>query len=72
MLIIGGGLDEMVVSATGLTLAPEIDGGEVIQTIEHGTYRTQVHRMVDDTSQVVVILDASAVDSMKSRKGDTR
>jgi hypothetical protein len=47
-LIMGEGLGEMVVSATGLRLAPDIDGGEVMQTIDHGTYRTQVHRMVFD------------------------
>jgi hypothetical protein len=48
MLIIGGGLDEMIVSATGLTIAPGIVGGEVIQTTDHGTYQTQVRRMVFD------------------------
>jgi hypothetical protein len=42
------GFDEMIVSATGLRLAPSIDGGEVVQTIDHGAYRTDVHRMVFD------------------------
>jgi len=42
------GLDERFISATGLTLSPWIDGGEVVQTIGHGMYRTRVHRMVFD------------------------
>jgi hypothetical protein len=42
------GLDELFISATGLTLSPWIDGGEVVQTIDHGTYQTHVHRMVFD------------------------
>ena len=42
------GLDELFISATGLTLSPWIDGGEVLQTINHGAYRTRVHRMVFD------------------------
>jgi hypothetical protein len=37
-----------VVEATGLTLAPSISGGEVVQTVEHGIYRAEVHRMVFD------------------------
>ena len=42
------GLDERFISATGLTLSPWIDGGEVVQTTDHGTYQTHVHRMVFD------------------------
>jgi hypothetical protein len=42
------GLGELFISATGLTLSPWIDGGEVVQTIHHGRYQTQVHRMVFD------------------------
>lgn len=42
------GLDELFVSATGLTLSPWIDGGEVVQTIRHGRYQTHVHRLVFD------------------------
>lgn len=42
------GLGELFISATGLTLSPWIDGGEVVQTIDHGTYQTHVHRMVFD------------------------
>jgi hypothetical protein len=48
MLLMSGALADTVVGATGLTIAPEIDGGEVAQTIEHGLYRTEVHRMVFD------------------------
>ena len=43
-----GGLGELFISATGLTLSPWIDGGKVVQTIDHGTYQTHVHRMVFD------------------------
>jgi hypothetical protein len=43
-----GGLDELLISATGLTLSPWIDGGQVVRTIDHGAYQTQVHRMVFD------------------------
>jgi hypothetical protein len=44
----GTGLDERFISATGLTLSPWIDGGEVVLTIDHGMYQTHVHRMVFD------------------------
>jgi hypothetical protein len=43
-----GGLDESVAEATGLRVAPEFTGGEVVQTIDHGTYETRVHRQVFD------------------------
>jgi hypothetical protein len=43
-----GGLGERFISATGLTLSPWIDGGEVVQSIRHGRYQTHVHRMVFD------------------------
>jgi hypothetical protein len=42
------GLDQALISATGLTLSPWIDGGPVVQTIDHGSYQAQVHRMVFD------------------------
>ena len=53
MVLIGimgprGGLDELFISATGLTVSPWVSGGEVVQTIDHGTYQTHVHRMVFD------------------------
>ena len=43
-------LSEPLIAVTGLTLAPNYSGGEVVQTIDHGAYQTSVHRMVfDDT-----------------------
>ncbi len=48
LLLVGGGLDTAVQTATGLTIAPSITGGEVVRTIAHGSYETQVHRMVFD------------------------
>jgi len=45
-----GALAEPFITTTGLTLSPNYTGGEVKQMIDHGGYRTQVHRMVfDDT-----------------------
>jgi hypothetical protein len=45
-----GLLSEPLIKVTGLTLSPNTTGGEVKQTIAHGVYQTQVHRMVfDDT-----------------------
>jgi len=35
-------------SATGLKHSANWTGGEVVQTLEHGTYRTEVHRPVFD------------------------
>jgi len=34
--------------ATGVTVSPWFSGGEVTEVIEHGTYRTYVHRPVFD------------------------
>jgi hypothetical protein len=47
-LLVGGGLDTMISAATGLTLAPSINGGEVTRTIPRGAYEVQIHRMVFD------------------------
>ena len=47
-LLVGGGLDTMISAATGLTLAPSINGGEVTRTIPRGAYQVQIHRMVFD------------------------
>ena len=45
-----GILGEPLIRATGLTLSPNYTGGEVMRTIDHGTYQTQIHRPVfDDT-----------------------
>lgn len=35
-------------SATGVIVSPRYSGGEIIQTIDHGTYATAVHRPVFD------------------------
>ncbi|MEW6182898.1 MAG: hypothetical protein AB1500_06935 [Bacillota bacterium] len=37
-----------LVSVTGITVSPWFTGGEVIRTIEHGRYRTTLHRPVFD------------------------
>lgn len=42
------GLDDLFVSVTGLTISPLFSGGEVVRTIKHGTYQTQIHRPVFD------------------------
>jgi hypothetical protein len=39
---------EPLISVTGLTISPKYSGGEVVRTIDHGAYQTQVHRMVFD------------------------
>jgi hypothetical protein len=41
-------LSRVFASATGITVSPRITGGKVIQTVEHGTYRTMVYRPVFD------------------------
>jgi hypothetical protein len=48
VLLMGGNLDQLVLQATGPTLSPLIAGGEVVRTVDHGPYQTQVHRMVFD------------------------
>jgi len=35
-------------SATGITVSPWFSGGEVVQTVAHGTYKTYIHRPVFD------------------------
>ena len=44
----GGPLGELFIEVTGLETSANWTGGEVVQTIDHGTYQTQVHRMVFD------------------------
>jgi hypothetical protein len=41
-------LGEPLITATGLRTAARYDGGEVLRTLDHGAYHTQVHRMVFD------------------------
>ena len=42
------GLGGPLVSALGLKTSANWTGGEVVQTIDHGTYRTEIHRPVFD------------------------
>ena len=35
-------------SATGLTVSPWFTGGEIVRTIDHGAYKTHIHRPVFD------------------------
>lgn len=35
-------------SATGITISPWFSGGEIVQTIDHGAYKTYIHRPVFD------------------------
>jgi hypothetical protein len=44
----GGPLGELLIEVTGLKTSANWTGGEVAQTIDHGTYKTRVHRMVFD------------------------
>lgn len=37
-----------LVSATGVTVSPWYSGGEVVRTVDHGTYKTIIHRPVFD------------------------
>ncbi len=39
---------ELLVDATGITISPWVTGGEIARTIEHGAYRTEIHRPVFD------------------------
>ena len=35
-------------SATGITVSPRFTGGEIVRTIDHGAYKTHIHRPVFD------------------------
>lgn len=39
---------EQLASATGITVSPWFSGGEIVKTIDHGTYKTYIHRPVFD------------------------
>ena len=39
---------ELLVSATGVTISPWFTGGAVARTVDHGTYRTDIHCPVFD------------------------
>lgn len=42
------GLEERFVQATGLTISPRMNGGEVQQTLDRGAYAVEIHRPVFD------------------------
>jgi hypothetical protein len=42
------GLGEPFIEATGLQTSANWTGGEVVQTLEHGAYQTEIHRPVFD------------------------
>jgi hypothetical protein len=42
------GMGDEFVSATGLKTSANWTGGEVVQTIKHGAYQTEIHRPVFD------------------------
>lgn len=44
----GGFLAHQLVSFTGIKVSPWFTGGDILQTIEHNTYRTLIHRAVFD------------------------
>ncbi|MBI4633804.1 MAG: hypothetical protein HY742_07925 [Deltaproteobacteria bacterium] len=35
-------------SATGVTISPRYSGGEIVRSVDHGAYRTVIHRPVFD------------------------
>jgi hypothetical protein len=39
---------EQLASATGIKVSPWFSGGEIVQTVDHGTYKTYLHRPVFD------------------------
>lgn len=41
-------LSRIFARATGITVSPRYSGGEVIKTIDHGAYRSLIHRPVFD------------------------
>lgn len=41
-------LARKLVSVTGMTISPRFSGGEVMRTVDHGTYQVRIHRPVFD------------------------
>lgn len=41
-------LPRKLASAAGLTVSPRFTGGEIVRTIDHGAYKTHIHRPVFD------------------------
>jgi hypothetical protein len=50
VMLLGGatGLGDGIVEAIGLETTAKYTGGEVVRTVDHGAYQTQIHRMVFD------------------------
>jgi len=50
VMVMGGisGLGDVFIEMTGLRTSANFTGGEVVQTVNHGVYQTQIHRMVFD------------------------
>lgn len=44
----GADLSKLLVAATGLRVSPWYTGGEVVREIDHGAYKTMIHRPVFD------------------------
>jgi hypothetical protein len=42
------GWGQVFIDRTGLVLAPNYSGGEVVRTVDHGAYQTEIHRPVFD------------------------
>jgi hypothetical protein len=41
-------LSQKLASATGIAVSPRYSGGEIVRVIDHGAYRTLIHRPVFD------------------------
>jgi hypothetical protein len=41
-------LPRVLVAATGITVSPRFTGGEIVRTVDHGVYKTYIHRPVFD------------------------
>ncbi|MEN6319287.1 MAG: hypothetical protein ABFD82_11100 [Syntrophaceae bacterium] len=44
----GSAISRALASATGVIVSPRYSGGEIVRTVNHGTYTTAVHRPVFD------------------------
>ncbi len=41
-------LSSNLAAATGITISPWFSGGEIVKTLDHGAYRTHIHRPIFD------------------------
>ncbi|MDY6877388.1 MAG: hypothetical protein SWK90_14450 [Chloroflexota bacterium] len=63
---------KLLVSTTGVTISPWFTGGEVARTVDHDTYRTDIHRPVFDAligerKQGFVQVDWAPLESLPAR-----